>query len=52
VPVREEDRLPRVEAPPAIDASVRAVVDALNAHADQLNTRLFSSMDYALIARR
>ncbi len=52
VPVREEDRLPRVEVPPAIDASVRAVVDALNAHADQLNTRLFSSMDYALIARR
>jgi len=51
-PVREEDRLPRIEAPAAIDASVRAVVDALNAHADRLNTRLFSSMDYALIARR
>jgi SAM-dependent methyltransferase len=51
-PVREDDRLPRVAPPSSADPSVRAIVDALNAHADQLNTRLFSSMDYALIARR
>jgi hypothetical protein len=52
VPVREEDRLPRVEGTVSADSSLRAIVDALNAHADQLNARLFSSMDYALMARR
>jgi SAM-dependent methyltransferase len=52
VPVREEDRLPRVEGTVSADASLRAIVDALNAHADQLNARLFSSMDYAVVARR
>jgi SAM-dependent methyltransferase len=51
-PVRDEDRLPRVEAAPADLPSVQALAAALNAHADQLNARLFSSMDYALIARR
>jgi SAM-dependent methyltransferase len=51
-PVRDEDRLPRVEAAPADQPSVQALAAALNAHADQLNARLFSSMDYALIARR
>jgi len=52
VPVREEDRLPRVEAAPTDQPSIQALATALNAHADQLNARLFSSMDYALIARR
>jgi SAM-dependent methyltransferase len=51
-PVRDEDRLPRVEAAPADQPSVQALAAALNAHADQLNARLFSSMDYALTARR
>jgi O-antigen chain-terminating methyltransferase len=51
-PVRDEDRLPRITAPTSTDADVQALVIALNAHADQLNARLFSSMDYAVIARR
>jgi SAM-dependent methyltransferase len=51
-PVREEDRLPRVEPASTDQPSVYALAAAINAHADQLNTRLFSSMDYALIARR
>jgi SAM-dependent methyltransferase len=51
-PVREADRLPQVDATASSDPAVRAVVDALNAHADQLNKRLFTSMDYAVIARR
>src|SRR5262249_47410852 len=51
-PVRDVDRLPRVDAPATGDASLHALVTALNAHADQLNERMFSSMDYALIARR
>jgi SAM-dependent methyltransferase len=51
-PVRDEDRLPRVVAAPTDQSTVQALAAALNAHADQLNARLFSSMDYALIARR
>ena len=49
-PVREEDRLPRV--PAQLDARAQALADVVNAHADQLNGRLFSSMDYAVVARR
>ncbi len=55
-PVVDADRLPRVNVPGAsADASPAAlvqVIDAVNAHADRLNARLFSSMDYAVIARR
>jgi SAM-dependent methyltransferase len=51
-PVREADGLPQVALAPAMDASVRAVAETLNAHADQLNRRLFTSMDYVLMARR
>jgi 2-polyprenyl-3-methyl-5-hydroxy-6-metoxy-1,4-benzoquinol methylase len=49
-PVLEADRLPRVGAP--AEPALAALADALNAHADRLNARLFSSMDYALVARR
>ena len=49
-PVREEDRLPRVAAQP--DARMQELADVVNAHADRLNDRLFSSMDYAVVARR
>ena len=48
-PVRDEDRLPRVDTSDPVLAPVAA---AINAHADQLNARLFSSMDYAVIARK
>jgi 2-polyprenyl-3-methyl-5-hydroxy-6-metoxy-1,4-benzoquinol methylase len=52
-PVRAEDRLTRV-APPtdAAGPGFAALVSALNDHADKLNTRLFSYMDYAVVARR
>lgn len=49
-PVRDEDRLPRVPAQP--DARMQELADVVNAHADRLNDRLFSSMDYAVVARR
>jgi SAM-dependent methyltransferase len=56
-PVREADRLERI---PRLEDALSAVqhgelatlVAAVNAHADKLNARLFSSMDYAVIARR
>ncbi|HEY3044652.1 MAG TPA: class I SAM-dependent methyltransferase, partial [Vicinamibacterales bacterium] len=51
-PVTEGDRLERVSAPAAADPATAAIAAAVNAHADKLNARLFSSMDYAVIARR
>lgn len=54
-PVSERDRLDRVPSPGASSGAtpeLASVIAALNAHADKLNARLFSSMDYAIIARR
>jgi SAM-dependent methyltransferase len=51
-PVTDADRLDRVTAAPGADAATAGIAAAVNAHADKLNARLFSSMDYALIARR
>jgi SAM-dependent methyltransferase len=56
-PVREADRLERVASADAAavaphGSEVAGLVAAVNAHADKLNTRLFSSMDYAVVARR
>ena len=53
--VRAEDRLDRVPDPPKSAVhpeGLAQVVAALNAQADKLNARLFSSMDYVVIARR
>lgn len=49
-PVTEKDRLPRVSS--VTSEPLQPLADAINAHADQLNARLFSAMDYAIIARR
>jgi O-antigen chain-terminating methyltransferase len=49
-PVGERERLDRV--PPAAGAELASLAQAINDHADKLNARLFSSMDYAVIARR
>ena len=56
-PVRDVDRLdrmPRLEDASAVAQrpELATLVAAVNAHADKLNARLFSSMDYAVIARR
>ena len=50
-PVTDADRLEQV-AVSAEDRATAAIAAAINAHADKLNARLFSSMDYAVIARR
>jgi O-antigen chain-terminating methyltransferase len=53
-PVSSHDKLELVQ-PGALagsDAAVGVVASAVNDHAEKLNTRLFSSMDYAVIARR
>jgi O-antigen chain-terminating methyltransferase len=54
-PVRDVDRLDRVGLPAgssSTDTVTARLVAAVDAHADKLNARLFSSMDYAVIARR
>lgn len=49
-PVGAADKLDRVG--PAPLPEVAGLAEAINAHADKLNARLFSWMDYAVIARR
>jgi SAM-dependent methyltransferase len=56
-PVTDDDRLDRVALPAMSTAGgdsarLAELATALNAHADKLNRRLFSSMDYAVVARR
>jgi len=51
-PVTDADRLDRVPAAATGTDAAAAIAAALNDHADKLNARLFSSMDYAVIARR
>ena len=54
-PVRDADRLDRVPEPSAGTGrsdGLAQIAAALNAHADKLNARLFSSMDYVVVARR
>jgi 2-polyprenyl-3-methyl-5-hydroxy-6-metoxy-1,4-benzoquinol methylase len=53
-PVSAGDRLDLVQAGSLAgsDPAVGAVASAVNDHAEKLNARLFSSMDYAVVARR
>lgn len=53
-PVSAADRLPTIDASSGADAppALTATIAAVNAHARQLNARLFSYMDYAVVARR
>jgi O-antigen chain-terminating methyltransferase len=51
-PVGAGDRLDRVADAATTAGPLASVAAAVNAHADKLNARLFSSMDYAVIARR
>jgi SAM-dependent methyltransferase len=51
-PVRASDRLATVAAAGAAFPELASIIAALNDHADKLNARVFSCMDYAVIARR
>ena len=51
-PVGEGDRLGRVTTAPSGGDEMSKVAAVINDHADKLNARLFSSMDYAVIGRR
>ncbi len=56
-PVPKADRLPQVPLPQPregqdSDPVLADLVDIVNSHADKLNARLFTYMDYAVIARK
>ena len=59
-PIAEHDKLPVVRlseppvpvAPASTDAAIRDLAEALNGHADRLNSRLFTYRDFAVVARR
>ena len=59
-PVAEHDKLPVVrvsapsvpETPASTDAAIRDLAEAINGHAERLNSRLFTYRDFAVIARR
>ncbi len=53
-PVSDSDRLRRVTEPVVDETTtdLGRLASALNDHADKLNRRLFSSMDYVVVARR
>ena len=54
-PVPYADRLDKVVMPaasPGLDPALVEIAEALNAHAEKLNARLFTYLDYAVVARR
>jgi O-antigen chain-terminating methyltransferase len=59
-PFGEEEKLPTVPLPPAqppgdtpaTGPSTADLIEALNAHAERLNARLFTHRDYAIVAKR
>ena len=51
-PVAAEDRLQSVPIPTAADPLAADLAEAFNANVDKLNARIFTHMDYAIVARR
>jgi O-antigen chain-terminating methyltransferase len=54
-PIAEHEKLPSVRmAPPGPDTDQTMIdlVDALNAHADRLNSQLFTFRDYAIVGHK
>ncbi len=58
-PFAEQDRLPTVPLPATeprttggSGATISDLIEALNAHAERLNSRLFTHRDYAIVAKR
>jgi 2-polyprenyl-3-methyl-5-hydroxy-6-metoxy-1,4-benzoquinol methylase len=58
-PFAEQDRLPTVPLPATVTETtggsgptISDLIEALNAHAERLNSRLFTHRDYAIVAKR
>ncbi len=51
-PVPPQDRLQPIVAPAGVDATFADVLDAFNANVEKLNSRMFTYLDYAIVAVR
>jgi SAM-dependent methyltransferase len=51
-PVPPEDRLQPVAVPATADTALADMADAFNANVEKLNARLFTHLDYAIVAER
>jgi SAM-dependent methyltransferase len=51
-PVPPQDRLQPVAAPAGAEARLAEIVEAFNANVEKLNARLFTHMDYAVVAEK
>jgi O-antigen chain-terminating methyltransferase len=51
-PVPEHERLQRVACDPDVDPRLRELVDTVNDNVDRLNARLYTHLDYAVVAER
>ena len=49
-PVPPQDRLQPIAVPAGADAALADLVDTFNANVEKLNARLFTHMDYAVVA--
>ena len=51
-PVNAEDRLQPLALPASADAALRDLAETFNANVEKLNARMFTFMDYAIIAKK
>ncbi len=51
-PVPAQDRLQPIAAPAGADAAFADLVEAFNANVEKLNARMFTYLDYAIVAER
>ena len=51
-PVNPEDRLQPLVLPTSADTMLRDVAETYNANVEKLNARMFTHMDYAIVARK
>jgi len=51
-PVPPQDRLQAIAAPPGTDAALGDLVEAFNANVEKLNSRIFTFLDYAIVAEK
>ncbi len=51
-PVPAQDRLQPIAAPAGADAAFADLVEAFNANVEKLNARIFTYLDYAIVAER
>lgn len=51
-PVPPQDRLQPIVVPAAADGSIVEIIEAFNANVEKLNARMFTYMDYAVVAEK